>query len=85
MALYAVIWLNVPRERAFGAGAVVAADVDDQRVVELAHVLDGLNHAADLVIGVGDVGGEHFGLAGIELLLFGRQRVPLRQVVRPGR
>ena len=27
-------------QRAFGAGAVVAVDVDDQRVVELAHVLD---------------------------------------------
>ena len=45
-------------QRALGAGAVVAADVDDQRVVELAHVLDRLDHAADLVVGVGEVGGD---------------------------
>ena len=58
--------------RAFGAGAVVAADVDDQRVVELAHVLDRLDHAADLVIGVGQIGGIDVGLADEELLLLGR-------------
>ena len=66
-------------QRAFGAGAVVADDVDDQRVVELAHVLDLLDDAADLVVGIGRVAGEHLGLAGEELLLVGRQRVPLRQ------
>ena len=72
--------------RAFGAGAVVAADVDDQRVVELAHVLDGLDHAADLVVGIGQVGGVDVGLADEELLLFGRERVPLlQQLIRPGR
>ena len=70
---------------AFGAGAVVAADVDDQRVVELAHVLDGLDHPADLMVGVGNVGGEHLRLPREQLLLVGGQRVPLRQVVGPGR
>ena len=85
MPLYAVISLGVPTVRAFGARAVVAADVDDQRVVELAQVLDGLDHAADLVVGVGHVGGEHLGLAGEQLLLLGGERVPLRQIVRPGR
>ena len=70
----------MPIVRAFGAGAVVAADVDDQRVVELAHVLDRLDHAADLVVGVGDVGGEDLGLAGEQLLLVGAERVPLRQL-----
>ena len=75
----------MPIGRAFGAGAVVAADVDDQRVVELAHVLDRLDHAADLVVGIGDVGGEDLGLAGEQLLLVGVERVPLRQVVRPRR
>ena len=49
-------------QRAFGARAVVAKDVDDQRVVELAHVLDRLDHTADLVVGVGGVGGEYLGL-----------------------
>ena len=42
-------------QRSFGAGAVVAVDVDDQRVVELAHVFHGLDHAADLVVGIGSV------------------------------
>ena len=42
-------------QRALGAGAVVAIDVDDQRVVEFAHVLDLLNDAADLVVGIGRV------------------------------
>ena len=68
---------GVPIERAFGARAVVAADVDDQRVVELAHVLDGLDDAADLVVGVGEVGGVDVGLPDEHLLLVGRQRVPL--------
>ena len=58
-------------QRAFGARAVVAADVDDQRVVELAHVLDGLDHAADLMVGVGEVGGVDFDLPDEHLLLVG--------------
>jgi len=57
--------------------AVVAADVDDQGVVELAHVVHRLDDAADLMVGVGDVGGEDLRLAREELLLvsrnFGRQ------------
>ena len=65
--------------------AVVAADVDDQRVVELAHVLDGLDHAADLVVGVGEIGGVDVRLADEELLLVGRQRVPLLQQRCPAR
>jgi hypothetical protein len=68
---------------AFGAGAIVAADVDDERVVELAHVFDGLNHPADLVVGVGCVGSKHFCLACIQLLLLGGERLPLFQVIRP--
>jgi hypothetical protein len=69
----------------FGTGAVVAADVDDQRVVELALVLDFLDDTADLVIGIGRVGGEDFGLASKESLFVGRQRLPLRQAVGPRR
>ncbi len=56
---------------AFGAGAVVAVDVDDKRIVELAHVLDGLNDAPDFVIVVGGEGGEDFHLFDVELLLLG--------------
>ena len=70
-------------QRALGAGAVVTIDVDDQRIVELAHVLDLLDDAADLVVGVGCVAGEHLGLPGEQLLLVGRQCIPLRQVIRP--
>jgi hypothetical protein len=70
-------------ERAFGAGAVVAADVDDERVVELAHVLDGLDHAADLVVGIGGIGGKHFRLARIQFLAHERERIPFRKVCRP--
>ena len=71
--------MNRPLQRALGARAVVAADVDDQRVVELAGVLDRLDHAADLVVGIGEVGRVDLGLADVELLLLGRERVPLRR------
>ena len=57
---------------AFGAGAVVAADVDDQRVVELAHVFHRLDHAANLMVGIGHIGGEDIRLAGKELFLHRR-------------
>ena len=74
-----------PVEHALGARAVVAADVDDQRVVELAQVLDGLDHPANLVVGVGEVGAVDVGLLDEELLLLPAQRIPLRQVLRPRR
>ncbi len=56
-------------ERAFGAGAIVADDIDDERVVELALVLNFLNNAANLMVGVGYVSGEDLSLAGVEFLL----------------
>ena len=65
---------------AFGAVAVVAADINDERVVELAHVLDLLNHPANLVVGIGHIGGKDFSLAGIEFLLDQRERVPPGQL-----
>src|SRR4051812_24604703 len=49
---------------AFGTGTIVAADIDDQRVIELAHVFDSLNDTANLMIRVGDVTGERLRLAG---------------------
>ena len=73
-------------QRAFGARAVVAADVDDQRIVELPDVLDSLDNPADLVVGVGHVGGENIHLPQEELLLIRRELIPLlQQVLRPGR
>ena len=76
---------GVPLSHALGARAVVAADVHDQRVVELAHVLDRLDDAANLVVGVSEVGPEHVGLLDEELLLVPAQRIPLRQILRPRR
>ena len=72
-------------ERALGARAIVAADVDDQSVVEFAHVLDRLNDPADFVVGVGEVGPVHIGLLDEQLLLVAAQRIPVRQVLRPRR
>ena len=72
--------------RAFGGGAIVAADVDDQRVIQLAHVLDRLDYPTDLVVGVGKKGCIDVGLSDVELLLFVVERVPeLQKLVRPGR
>ena len=71
---------------AFGAGAIVAADIDDQRVVELAHVFDGLDDPADFMVGVGQVGGVDVRLADEQFLLVGVQRVPfLEKVLGPRR
>jgi hypothetical protein len=47
---------------AFGAGAIVAVEVDDQRVVKPAHVLDGLDNATDLVVAVSLVDGKDLDL-----------------------
>ena len=69
---------------AFGARAIVAADVDDQRVVELAQVFHCLDHAANFMVGIGHIGGEYLRLAGEQLLLIGVERIPLRQDIRPG-
>ena len=48
---------------AFGARTIVAADIDDERVVELAHVLDSLDHTTNLIVSVGEVGGIDLDLA----------------------
>src|SRR2546429_7137143 len=77
---------------AFGAGAVVAADVDDERVTQLAHVLYRLDDAANLIVSVSSIAGKVFRLSGVELFLHQRERVPSRQLragilgltVRPG-
>ena len=71
---------------ALGAGAVVAVDIDDQRVFELPDILEGLDDTADLVVAIGSIGSEDFNLTDEELLLLCRQLVPiLDDVGRPGR
>ena len=62
---------------AFAARAVVADDVEDERVVQLAEVLDGLDDAADLEVGILAEAGEDLHLAGEEPLLVGTERVPV--------
>ena len=74
------VLVEQPVHQAFGAGAVVAGDVEDQRVVELTHVLDRLDDPARLVVGHVEVGGEDLGLAGEELLLLGREILPILDV-----
>src|SRR5262245_32529938 len=61
---------------AFRARAIVAADVDDERVVEFAHVLDSLDHAADLMVGVSRVCGKDIRLADEKFSLISRKCVP---------
>src|SRR5262249_36567683 len=55
-----------PVERAvrspFGGSAVVAADVDDQSIVELAQVFDRLNDPPDFMVGVGQIRAVNVGL-----------------------
>jgi hypothetical protein len=70
-------------EAAFGAGAVVAGDVDEQRVVEFADLLERFLEATDLVVGVLEEPREHLGLAGEQTALVGRQRVPGLEVLGP--
>jgi hypothetical protein len=59
---------------ALGARAVVTVDVDHQRVVELAEILEVLDHAADLVIIERCVGGEDLDLAAEDLFSFSKTR-----------
>ena len=58
-----------PDGGAFGTGAIVPADIDDQRVIEFAQVFHGLNDPANLMVRIGDVSAEYFRLVGEHLLL----------------
>ena len=69
-----------PVEAALAAGAVVSRD-EDQRVVELADALEAVDDAADLVVDVLELGGEHLHLAGVQPpALVVVQRVPGRDL-----
>ena len=74
-----------PVQAALGRRAVVAGDVDDERVVELAGLLDRLDDAADLVVGVLDRGAEDLHPAGADLLVDVGDLVPRRERRRPWR
>ena len=68
-----------------GARAVVARDVDDQGVVQHAHVFDRLHDPADLVVGQLGKRGEELLIADRDLFLVGGQRVPIGRNVGLGR
>ena len=72
-------------ERALQAGAVVAEDVDDERVVELAHLLDRVEQPADVPVGVLLEAGVDLHLPRVQLLLAVGERVPGRERVRSRR
>ena len=65
-----------------GAGPVVAHHHDD-RVVELADLVDRIDHALHLGIGVREEGGVHLHHPCVEPLLISAQRIPRRHPGRP--
>ena len=67
-------------EHTLGARTVVAADVDDQGVVELTEVFDRLDDPADLVVRVREVRPVDVRLLDEELLLLPTERIPLAAV-----
>src|SRR5262249_30913615 len=70
---------------ALGGGGVVAADEDDERVIELAQILNLLHHAADFMVDVGEERSVDVGLSDEELLFHVGELIPwLDEVRRPG-
>ena len=67
---------------AFGAGAVVARDVDDDGVVELAGFANGVDDSTHVVIGLLEEPRVNLHEAGVDLLLLGREGVPRDQARR---
>lgn len=56
-----------PGDGALHAGAVVAPDVEDQGVVQLAQVFDRIEQPSHVPVGILGEAGEHLHLAGVEL------------------
>ena len=71
-----VLLVEGPLRATLGAGAVVAHH-DDDRVVELAQLVDEVEHALHLGVGVGEEAGEDLHHPGVEALLVLGERVPL--------
>ncbi len=71
------------RRRPLEAGAVVAPDVEDQRVVEVAHLLDLVEQAADVPVGVVHEPGVDLHLPRVELLRGVVERVPRVEEIGP--
>ena len=71
--------LNEPVIGALHAGAVVTPDPQDQRVVELAQLVDRVDDPTDVVVGVLRVAGVDLHLAGVERLEVVGHVVPRRE------
>src|ERR1035441_9936279 len=56
-------------DRALHAGAVVTPDIEDERVIQVAHLLDRIQQPAHVPVGVLRIAREHLHLPGIQLLL----------------
>ena len=87
LLVYAVkigVFIEHSVHAAFAAGAVVAGDEENQRIVEFTHILNPLHEPPDLVVGVCEVGGEHGCLVREQFLLVGRKLVPVLDGLRLG-
>ena len=72
-------------QRSLHARAVVTEDVDDERVFELAHLLNRVEQSADVPVGVLLEAGVDLHLPRVQRLLALRERVPRGKRVRPRR
>ena len=77
--------LKLPLTGALGAGAVVADDVVDQRVVEHAEVLERVDEPPDVVVGVLEEAGVDLHLPGQHRLEVVRHLVPGGDLLGPAR
>jgi hypothetical protein len=68
---------------ALRAGTVVADDVEDQSVVTLSFLVNGIQNSSHLCVGVGKKRRVDLGFVRENLLFFGGQRVPRGQAFRP--
>ena len=70
---------------AFGAGAVIAGDVEDDRVFSVSFRLDIREQPADFIIRLRQEGGVDFHFVRQQFLLVRVQRIPGRHLFRPRR
>ena len=70
---------------ALGARTIVADDIEDQRVVEAAELLERVDQPPCLVVGHFGEAGEHLHLSREQPFLVGRQRVPRADILRTRR
>ena len=56
-------------QTAFRRGTIVARDIDDQRIIQLTSILDGVDNAADLIVRMFNCAAENFHPAGANLLV----------------